>query len=88
MSDSDDNSFGALARHNRSNVKLIANMCSRIRQDLDLLQELVEDLLSTLKAVNNDCGVVVDMTARRMKRDVALTNPRRYRRQQGVDETE
>jgi len=86
MSDSDDNS-GALARHNRSNVKLIANMCSRIRQDLDLLQELAEDLLSTVKAVNNDCGVVVDITARRMKRDATVTNPRRYRRQHGVDET-
>ena len=85
MSDSDDSS-AASTRHNRNNVKLLYQLCIRIRQDLDIVQELAEDLISALKVVNNDCGVVIDMTARRMNRAAALANPRHRRRQNGVDE--
>ena len=83
MSDVDHD---ATERRSKSNVKLIYQLCTRIRSDLTLLQDLIDDVSSTIKCIDDECGVVLDMTGRKMMRDSALGNMRLLR-QDAVNDT-
>ena len=83
MSDVDHD---ATERRSKSNVKLIYQLCTRIRSDLTLLQDLIDDVSSTIKCIDDECGVVLDMTGRKMMRDSALGNTRLLR-QDAVNDT-
>ena len=83
MSDVDHD---ATERRSKSNVKLIYQLCTRIRSDLTLLQDLIDDVSSTIKRIDDECGVVLDMSGRKMMHDSALGNMRLLR-QDAVNDT-
>ena len=86
MSSGEADSEGSIDRRASSNVKLMFQLCTRVRQDLELLKELMEDASGLIQCVDSECGAILDMTGRRMMRETALSR-RRLRRQNGVDET-
>ena len=70
----------AIGRRFRSDVELLFQLCDRVRSDLALLRELVDDIDDMINRISEECGIIPDITARKMP----LKN---LRRQIGVDET-
>jgi hypothetical protein len=68
-------------------MKIISQLCTRIRCDLELLLELLDDANDMLRSIDNNCITLLDSTARKMRRDEVL-GLRHLRRQNGVDESE
>lgn len=75
----------ATERRSKSNVKLIYQLCTRIRSDLTLLQDLIDDVSSTIRCIDDECGVILDMTGRKMMRESTLGYMRLLRQDAVVD---
>ena len=67
-----DDKNECLMRQNKSNVTLIFQLATRIKDDLNLLQELIQDVGSTVKVIYDECGTLIDMTGRKLVRDAVL----------------
>lgn len=54
-----------------SNISLVAQLCDKLKADIDLMREIVVELVETLNLVDNDTQLL-NLTARVLRRQFAV----------------